>query len=388
MPLEGQRAAGGHGGGPHAPAARLRRDVDPLDLRTAVAGTADVHLEQQLAADLVDVGRAARGEDLDPPAVPRRVAGQRVLPHLLGVHGGGQVQHPLLVGWGRQPRQAAPRRRCLHGLGIDRVDELAVADLPGGAVGRADQLPEPHDRQTLADQHPGRRRARRGGRQRLAGGDEAVPGRLPVQEGQGRLLVGATEQADLQAGRPACPAPRSRQTHPQRRVTSGLPLAAPEALYSSASSLASCISESTISDSGTVRITWPPRKIWPLPLPEATPMSASRASPGPLTMQPITATRSGASISPIRSSTALARLNTSTSARPQDGQATRSSFLGRRPRAPRIALPTLTSSTGWAVSDTRMVSPMPSASSAPMPTVDLMMPSLGVPASVTPRWSG
>ena len=40
------------------------------------------------------------------------------------------------------------------------------------------------------------------------------------------------------------------------------------------------------------------------------------------------------------------------------------------------------------VRDTRMVSPMPSASSAPMPTADLTMPSLGVPASVTPRWSG
>ena len=53
------------------------------------------------------------------------------------------------------------------------------------------------------------------------------------------------------------------------------------------------ISVATISDSGTVLMTWPFTKIWPLPLPEATPRSASRASPGPLTTQPMTATRSG-----------------------------------------------------------------------------------------------
>ena len=40
-------------------------------------------------------------------------------------------------------------------------------------------------------------------------------------------------------------------------------------------------------------MTSPLTKIWPLPLPEATPRSASRASPGPLTTQPMTATRSG-----------------------------------------------------------------------------------------------
>ena len=40
-------------------------------------------------------------------------------------------------------------------------------------------------------------------------------------------------------------------------------------------------------------MTSPRTKIWPLPLPEATPRSASRASPGPLTTQPMTATRSG-----------------------------------------------------------------------------------------------
>ena len=48
-----------------------------------------------------------------------------------------------------------------------------------------------------------------------------------------------------------------------------------------------------MSASGTVLITSPRTKIWPLPLPEATPRSASRASPGPFTTQPMTATRSG-----------------------------------------------------------------------------------------------
>ena len=34
------------------------------------------------------------------------------------------------------------------------------------------------------------------------------------------------------------------------------------------------------------------------------------------------------------------------------------------------------------------MSPMPSASSAPIPTALLIEPENGVPASVTPRWSG
>ena len=48
-----------------------------------------------------------------------------------------------------------------------------------------------------------------------------------------------------------------------------------------------------MSASGTVLMTSPLTKIWPLPLPEATPRSASRASPGPFTTHPMTATRSG-----------------------------------------------------------------------------------------------
>src|SRR5665647_3337258 len=64
---------------------------------------------------------------------------------------------------------------------------------------------------------------------------------------------------------------------------------------SSASRMASSIRVSTIWDSGTVLMISPLTKIWPLPLPDATPRSASRASPGPFTTQPMTATRRGTS---------------------------------------------------------------------------------------------
>ena len=60
----------------------------------------------------------------------------------------------------------------------------------------------------------------------------------------------------------------------------------------------------------------------------------------------------------------------------------------RRPSAFRISNAVLISSTGSAVSETRIVSPIPSTSSAPMPTALLIEPENGVPASVTPRWSG
>ena len=54
----------------------------------------------------------------------------------------------------------------------------------------------------------------------------------------------------------------------------------------------------------------------------------------------------------------------------------------------RISHATSTSFTGSAVSETRSVSPMPSASSEPIPTALLIAPANSVPASVTPRWSG
>ena len=86
--------------------------------------------------------------------------------------------------------------------------------------------------------------------------------------------------------------------------------------------------------------------------------------------------------------TRSARVYTSTWARPQDGQETISSPRSRRPSDSRIAMPTLTSSTGGADSDTRIVSPIPSASSAPNATADLIVPWNAGPASVTPRCSG
>ena len=51
-------------------------------------------------------------------------------------------------------------------------------------------------------------------------------------------------------------------------------------------------------------------------------------------------------------------------------------------------MPTLTSSTGGADRETRMVSPMPRESSAPKAVADLMVPWKAGPASVTPRCSG
>ena len=71
---------------------------------------------------------------------------------------------------------------------------------------------------------------------------------------------------------------------------------------------ASAMSVATISDSGTVLMTSPFTKIWPLPLPDATPRSASRASPGPFTTQPMTATRSGTVMPSSPSVTSLASL--------------------------------------------------------------------------------
>jgi hypothetical protein len=57
-------------------------------------------------------------------------------------------------------------------------------------------------------------------------------------------------------------------------------------------------------------------------------------------------------------------------------------------KAARICQAALTSSTGSPVRLTRIVSPTPSASRAPMPTALLIVPLHTVPASVTPTCSG
>ena len=78
--------------------------------------------------------------------------------------------------------------------------------------------------------------------------------------------------------------------------------------------------------------------------------------------------------------------------RPQPGQA---ETWGRNERMPSdwsTCCATSTSSVrsppGRGVSETRMVSPMPSSSRMDRPAVDATMPFMPMPASVRPRWSG
>ena len=58
------------------------------------------------------------------------------------------------------------------------------------------------------------------------------------------------------------------------------------------------------------------------------------------------------------------------------------------PKDFRISLPTFTSSTGFPVSETLIVSPIPFASKVPIPTADLIVPLHIGPASVTPKCNG
>src|SRR5215203_832686 len=169
--VEGEVAAGGHGGGADAVATELGGDVDALDLRGLMAGAADVNLELELAGRLVDVGPAAGDEHADAAPVAVGVAGHGVLAHLLGVHGGGQLQHPVLVGPFGQPGHAwGPAMGVAdQAVGVDGVDELAAPDLAGGGEAGADEGPEELDRVPFADHHAGRVEAAGGGGQSLAG---------------------------------------------------------------------------------------------------------------------------------------------------------------------------------------------------------------------------
>ena len=144
---------------------------------------------------------------------------------------------------------------------------------------------------------------------------------------------------------------------------------------------------SSTSDSGTFLIIFPFLNIRAHPSPPAMPISASLASPGPLTAQPMTATFSGLLQEASRSSTAFAREMRSILVLPQVGQET--SFTPPRfPIQRRMSLAASISLTGSSVRETRIVSPIPSHKSEPIPTADLMSPIRSVPASVTPRWSG
>lgn len=78
--------------------------------------------------------------------------------------------------------------------------------------------------------------------------------------------------------------------------------------------------------------------------------------------------------------------------RPQPGQAITIGVNARSPMVCSISWATITSRVrspfGSGVSDTRMVSPIPSCSRTAMPAVEATMPLLPIPASVRPRCSG
>src|SRR5437588_7389791 len=129
-----------------------------------------------------------------------------------------------------------------------------------------------------------------------AGGNHARSHRIIAQHGTHRLGVPFVERPRRTEPQhahsvpdrtpvvlPATPGRRNDQGSESQSgptghdtVTCGAP-SSPVDSISSAMRMASSISVSTILCSGTVLITSPLTKIWPLPLPEATPRSASRA---------------------------------------------------------------------------------------------------------------
>jgi len=105
-------------------------------------------------------------------------------------------------------------------------------------------------------------------------------------------------------------------------------------------------------------------------------------------MQPSTAIFTG-SASPFRRfSICFINPCRSMSIRPQVGHAISSGDVTRAPVAFKMSNATGISSSGSAVSETRIVSPMPSSRSVPMPIADFTVPYAGKPASVMPRCSG
>ena len=118
------------------------------------------------------------------------------------------------------------------------------------------------------------------------------------------------------------------------------------------------------------------------------PTSASLASPGPLTSQPITATLIGLFICLNILSTSLASFLISTSALPQLGQAAKTAPSLRRSNDFSISIPDIISSTGESLKETLIVSPIPSYNKTPNPTALLILPDFAVPASVMPKCKG
>ena len=84
-------------------------------------------------------------------------------------------------------------------------------------------------------------------------------------------------------------------------------------------------------------------------------------------------------------STFSAILGKSILQRPQVGHEISVGPYSLRPNAFKISFATFTSFTGSPVKEMRNVSPMPSASKAPIPTADLIIPVFTVPASVMPK---
>ncbi|MNJ62085.1 hypothetical protein D3C77_579080 [compost metagenome] len=123
----------------------------------------------------------------------------------------------------------------------------------------------------------------------------------------------------------------------------------------------------------------------PSPRAPAIPISASRASPGPLTAQPSTDTLIGTFRLDIYSSTSFAIENKSISRRPQVGQDTRVAAFVIRPNVFSSSRATLTSSTGSALSEIRKVEPIPIERRAPIPAALFTVPENIVPASVIPK---
>src|SRR5438445_4837646 len=118
-------------------------------------------------------------------------------------------------------------------------------------------------------------------------------------------------------------------------------------------------------------------------------MSAWRASAGPFTTQPITATVIGTLSLAMYASTALTVGTMSYSRRPHVGHAISVGLSLRKARVLRISWATRTSSRGSDVaSETRIVSPIPSLNKIPSPTELRMLPASTGPDSVTPRWIG
>ncbi len=132
-------------------------------------------------------------------------------------------------------------------------------------------------------------------------------------------------------------------------------------------------------------------------------MSACRLSPGPLTTQPMTATcivstpgyrdfHAGICSRRWRWILSASSWKKVLLVRPHPGQATTIGVNARNPIVWRISCATITSRVrsplGSGVSDTRIVSPMPSCSRIASAAVDATMPLLPMPASVSPRCKG